>query len=80
MNVNFRNQTIKANETETILEALERYEIKSFSMCREGYCATCKIILEKGEVEYIDTPIAILESNEILPCICRPKTDIIIRE
>lgn len=80
MNVTFNNKTIKSHEKETILETLERGEIKAFSMCREGYCATCKITLEEGEVEYIDTPLAILEKNEILPCICRPKTDIIIRE
>lgn len=45
-------------------------------MCKEGYCATCKMTLKKGEVSYIEEPIAMLDKNEILPCICIAKSDL----
>lgn len=76
MEIIFRGKSITHSGQSTILETLEKGEMKTFSMCREGYCATCKMTLKSGEVEYIDEPIAILDDNEFLPCICRPKTDI----
>lgn len=79
MYITFKEKTIKSIKGETILETLERAEIKTFYMCKEGYCSTCKLVIEKGEVTYIDEPIAILEKNEILPCISIPKTNIIIK-
>lgn len=79
MKIIFRNNIIKSLENKTILESIEIFGLKPFSMCKEGYCATCKLTIESGEVEYINEPLAMLEEKEILPCICIPKTDIIIK-
>lgn len=76
LNIVFRGRIIVTDGSDTILQALEKNKIKPYSMCKEGYCATCKMTLKKGEVEYIDEPIAILEENEILPCICKAKSDV----
>jgi ferredoxin len=76
VNIIFRDRIIVVNEKDTVLETLEKNKIKPYSMCKQGFCATCKMTLKSGSVEYIDEPIAILEDNEILPCICKPTTDI----
>jgi ferredoxin len=80
MKIKFRDKEIDCKNKETILEAFKREKIKTFFMCQEGYCSTCKLTLEEGQVEYIEEPIAILDKNEILPCICLPKTDIKLKE
>lgn len=79
MKIFFRNNIINSVDKKTILESIELFGLKTFSMCKEGYCATCKLTIESGEVEYINEPIAILDDKEILPCICLPKTDIVIK-
>lgn len=79
MKIIFRENIIESLDNKTILESIEFFGIKPFSMCREGYCATCKLTIESGVVEYKNEPLAILEDKEILPCICIPKTDIIIK-
>lgn len=76
VNILFRDRIIVTDGNDTILQALEKNKIKPYSMCKEGFCATCKMVLKTGSIEYIDEPIAILEKNEILPCICKAKTDI----
>jgi len=76
VNIVFRDRIIVTDGNETILQALEKNKIKPYSMCKECYCATCKMTLKSGSVDYIDEPIAILEENEILPCISKAKTDV----
>lgn len=60
----------------TLLQCLEKNGFKTYSMCREGFCNTCCIKLLEGEIDYISEPISLLLEDEILPCICKPKTDI----
>jgi len=75
----YKEISIDYNDNQkTLLQTLEANGIKTFSMCKEGYCNTCSMQLLKGEVDYIEDPISYLEKNEILPCICKPKTDIVI--
>lgn len=76
VNITFKDRIIVTDGKDTVLEVLEKNKMKPYSMCREGYCATCKMTLKSGEVEYIDDPLAILEDNEFLPCISKAKTDI----
>lgn len=79
MKIIYRGIVIESNGDKTILESIEDCGIKPFSMCRDGYCGTCKLNIESGDVDYIKEPLAMLEDTEILPCICLPKNDIIIR-
>jgi ferredoxin len=44
--------------------------------CRDGHCGACRCTLVSGEVEYVGFAMAYTQGNEILPCICRAKTDI----
>jgi ferredoxin len=76
MKIIYKEKVIEVDPKKTILENLEKAEAKPYSMCREGYCATCKMTLIEGNVEYLDDPIAILDDNEFLPCICKATSDI----
>ena len=55
-------------ESETLLEGLERTGHKVEYQCRSGYCGACRVILRSGSVDYINTPLAYLRQDEILPC------------
>ena len=47
--------------------------------CCVGNCGTCRTAIRKGEVEYFVTPgISDLREDECLPCICRPRTDLVL--
>jgi ferredoxin len=73
----YKEKIINYNDSnKTILETLENVGIKPFSMCKEGYCLTCRMHLVEGEVNYIEEPLGYLEQGEILPCISKPVTDI----
>ena len=50
--------------------------IDTMHSCEEGICGTCRCKLLAGEVEYLSDPIAYLEDDEILTCICKPKSDL----
>ncbi len=76
MRIIYKERTIEADPNKTVLENLECAKIKTFSMCKEGYCSTCRMNLIEGEIEYIEDPIAILDNSEFLPCICKPKSDL----
>lgn len=72
-------EVITANGS--LLESLERANIKVESQCRNGFCGACRMKLTKGEVEYISEPIGFVRKNEILACCCKPRfnTDIEIQ-
>ena len=58
-------------ESETLLEGLERTGHKVEYQCRSGYCGACRVTLRSGSVDYINTSLAYLRQDEILPCCCR---------
>ncbi|MBY5991656.1 class I ribonucleotide reductase maintenance protein YfaE [Ferrimonas balearica] len=58
----------------SLLETLEQEG--HYSECRSGYCGACKATLAKGEVRYLQSPMAFLRGQEILPCCCVPEGDI----
>ncbi|SHG86260.1 2Fe-2S iron-sulfur cluster-binding protein [Ferrimonas marina] len=47
-----------------------------YSECKQGYCGACKTTLKQGEVRYLTAPMAYTRPGEILPCCCRPVTDL----
>ena len=60
----------------SLLEALEAKKVKVFSECRNGFCGACKTTVISGEVSYLSKPLAVLKSNECLPCCCVPESDL----
>ncbi|WP_047042556.1 class I ribonucleotide reductase maintenance protein YfaE [Vibrio mexicanus] len=68
--------TIESNSSNTILETMEQAGLEPEYNCREGHCGACKCTLESGEVEYVGFAMAYTQGNEILPCICRAKSDL----
>jgi len=65
-------------ESETLLEGLERTGHKVEYQCRSGYCGACRVTLRSGSVDYINTPLAYLRQDEILPCCCRALEPLVV--
>ncbi len=65
-------------EDESILESLETCGYIVEYQCREGVCGSCRCRLKAGEVDYIKTPLAALDDHEILPCITKARTDVVL--
>lgn len=74
--VNGRQLVQSKDEKSTLLETLERHNVETPSHCREGFCGVCRTQLLKGQVEYTLDPLAYIDDDEILPCCCRPISDI----
>ena len=66
-------------ESETLLEGLERTGHKVEYQCRSGYCGACRVTLRSGSVDYINTPLASLRQDEILPCCCRAVEPLVVK-
>ena len=60
----------------TLLEALESQGIEIEYQCREGFCGSCQVQLIEGEIQYFAEPIAFTPEGRILPCCCRPNSDV----
>lgn len=67
------------DESETLLEGLERTGHQVEYQCRSGYCGACRVILRSGSVDYINTPLAYLRQDEILPCCCRAAEALVVK-
>ena len=52
--------------------------IKIDSGCCAGGCGTCLVAIKSGEVDYLKKPDAEPEAGACLPCICRPKNDLVL--
>ena len=60
----------------TLLESLEQAGIECHFNCRDGFCGACRTKLLSGKVNYILDPLAFIDDDEILPCCCKPLTDL----
>jgi ferredoxin len=70
-------ELIFTESSRTLLECLEDANIEVHYHCRDGYCGACRITLNKGEIVYPNgEPLAYIGENEILPCCCKPTTNI----
>lgn len=68
---------IYSDDKETLLECLEKANHEIHYHCRDGYCGACRITLNSGEIDYFNgEPLAYVGQGEILPCCCKPKSDI----
>lgn len=68
--------TLDFNNEISLLDHLERHNIHHEYQCRSGYCGSCRVKFKKGKVSYAETPLAFIQSDEILLCCCRVETDI----
>lgn len=73
-------QQAKFQHATSLLESLEAQNVDVHYQCREGYCGSCRVELESGEVHYAEEPMAWINDNEILPCCCIPKSDLTIKK
>lgn len=59
-----------------LLESLEAAKVEVHYHCRQGFCGACRCKLISGEVSYHIDPLAFIDDDEILPCSCKPITDL----
>ena len=67
----------------TLLEQAEKAGVAIPFSCRGGFCGSCKVKLESGEVEVIqDAGLSDAErdSGYVLACSCRPKGDLVVSQ
>lgn len=69
---------LPSSNEDTLLETLEKANVEVHYHCRDGFCGACRCKLIKGSVEYITDPLAFIDDDEILPCCCKPNSDISI--
>ncbi|WP_227354726.1 2Fe-2S iron-sulfur cluster-binding protein [Haladaptatus salinisoli] len=74
-----RNESVRTDGEESILEAAERAEIGLPFGCRIGACATCTGRLLDGRIEHARPPSALkprfLDEGYVLLCIARARAD-----
>ena len=63
----------------SLLESLESQDIHIEYQCREGYCGSCRMKLQEGDVHYTTEPMAWIDDDEILPCCCIPVTPLVLQ-
>ena len=63
---------------ETLLAQLEKKHIPVETHCRSGICGMCKKRLLKGEVTYLEEPLAYLAEGEVLGCCASAATEVSI--
>ncbi|WP_052879079.1 class I ribonucleotide reductase maintenance protein YfaE [Vibrio coralliirubri] len=68
--------SIESNPSSTLLETMEQAGLEPEYNCRDGHCGACRCTLDSGEVEYVGFAMAYTQGNEILPCICKAKTEL----
>ncbi|MGX1925099.1 class I ribonucleotide reductase maintenance protein YfaE [Vibrio sp. NH-7] len=71
---------IQSNPSNTLLETMEQAGLEPEYNCRDGHCGACRCKIVSGEVEYVSFAMAYVQSDEILPCISRAKTDIELQD
>lgn len=63
---------------ETLLAQMEKKHIPVETHCRSGICGMCKKRLLKGEVTYLEEPLAYLAEGEILVCCASATTEVVL--
>ncbi|MFV0574682.1 MAG: class I ribonucleotide reductase maintenance protein YfaE [Vibrio sp.] len=80
LQINGITKLLSVSLEQTLLEAMETSGLEPEYNCRDGHCGACRCELLQGEVEYVGFAMAYVNDNEILPCICKAKTDVILKE
>lgn len=66
------------NGQPSLLGCAAKNHINLESGCRTGACGSCAIKLLHGKVRYTREPQFQTKSNEILPCVCVPESDLVL--
>lgn len=70
--------SIYASPSSTILESMEQAGLSPEYNCRDGHCGACRCNLLEGDVDYIGFAMAYTHGSEILPCVSKARTDIVL--
>jgi ferredoxin-NADP reductase len=62
----------------SLLETAELCDVPTRFSCRTGVCHTCVTALLSGEIEYAPEPLELPPSGEVLVCVARPVTDVVL--
>ncbi|MFO8113905.1 MAG: 2Fe-2S iron-sulfur cluster-binding protein [Halorubrum sp.] len=80
---NGRTETIRVEEGETVVDAVERADEALPYGCLYGACGTCTAELLDGEMCHQTAPRALkpssLEAGYVLPCVATPESDCRLR-
>jgi len=74
---------VEGNTQLSLLEQAEQAGIAIPFSCRGGFCGSCRVKLESGEVEVLqDAGLSDADKAEgyVLACSCRPKTDLVVTQ
>ena len=63
---------------DTLLEFAENEGLEPEFSCRSGICNSCRCGLLEGEVEYVETPLAMPGPGDVLICCARPKGRVVL--
>jgi len=73
----------EAPDDESLLKSALRALVPLRSSCRNGSCRSCMCRLESGSIAYeIEWPGLLAEEKRegwILPCVARPRSDLVLR-
>ncbi|WPC72338.1 class I ribonucleotide reductase maintenance protein YfaE [Vibrio porteresiae] len=72
--------TIESNSSNTLLESMEQAGLVPEYNCRDGHCGACRCKLVAGSVDYVGFAMAYTQPGEILPCICKAKTAVELKD
>ncbi|MDH3581285.1 MAG: 2Fe-2S iron-sulfur cluster-binding protein [Hyphomicrobiales bacterium] len=62
----------------SLLEAAEANGVKARCGCRQGICGTCAVAVQNGDIDYMRDPDREPAAGTCLPCIARPRSDLVL--
>lgn len=71
-------RVIQVNDQTSLLNSLKQQLIPLEYQCQQGYCGACRTQLLQGQVRDTALPLAYKKANEILPCCCIPKSELLL--
>lgn len=74
---------VDGDNQQTLLEQAEQAGVEIPFSCRGGFCGSCRVKLESGEVEVLqDSGLSDEDRAEgyVLACSCKPKTDLVVTQ
>ena len=63
-------------EYESLLDFAEDQNVSIDSSCRSGSCGSCLVRCKSGAVTYVEEPTCEPESDQVVMCVAKPKTDL----
>lgn len=66
--------------TKTILQSIEMHNIAFNKGCNNGFCGSCRCKKIQGKISYIQQPLAMMNKDEIIPCMAISTTNDLVIE